>query len=153
MIPLKRGTMKSYGPARWLVYYETQVIICARYYTSCCLAHLIICFQMHFIARFQAHSQARSQLRSQDALKYTLKYAELYCIYKSQPEMSIVCPETEMSCMAGDGDVLYGRRRRCLVWPETEMSRMAGDDCWLWYELMAFSRTCTFIYILALWPS
>jgi len=28
---------------------------------------------------------------------------------------------------AGDGDVLYSRRRRCLVWPETEMSRMAGD--------------------------
>jgi len=30
---------------------------------------------------------------------------------------------------AGDGDVSYGRRRRCLVWPETEMSCMAGDDC------------------------
>ena len=28
---------------------------------------------------------------------------------------------------AGDGGVLYGRRRRCLVWPETVMSRMAGD--------------------------
>ena len=27
------------------------------------------------------------------------------------------------------------------------MSRMAGDDCWLWYGLMTFSRTCTFIYI------
>ena len=32
-----------------------------------------------------------------------------------------------MSCMAGDGDVLYGRRLRCLVWPETVMSRKAGD--------------------------
>jgi len=63
-----------------------------------------------------------------------------YCIYRSQPE-------TEMSSTVGDGDVLYGRRRRCLVWPETEMSRMAGDDCWLWYGLMAFSRTCTLIYI------
>jgi len=31
--------------------------------------------------------------------------------------------------MVGDGDVLYGRRRRCLVWPETVMSRMTGDDC------------------------
>ena len=41
----------------------------------------------------------------------------------------LVQSETEMSCMAGDGDVLYGRRRRCLVWPETVMSRMAGDDC------------------------
>jgi len=33
-----------------------------------------------------------------------------YCIYRSQPEMSLVWPETEMSCMAGDGDVSYGRR-------------------------------------------
>ena len=29
--------------------------------------------------------------------------------------------------LAGDWDVLYGRRRRCLIWPETEMSYMAGD--------------------------
>jgi len=43
--------------------------------------------------------------------------------------------------------VSYGRRRRCLVWLETEMSRMAGDDSWLWYRLMAFSHTCSFIYI------
>jgi len=43
-----------------------------------------------------------------------------YCIYRSQPE-------TEMSCTAGGGDVLYSRRQRCLVWPETEMSCMAGD--------------------------
>jgi len=28
---------------------------------------------------------------------------------------------------AGDGDVSYGWRRRCLIWPETEMSHMAGD--------------------------
>jgi len=33
-----------------------------------------------------------------------------------------------MSCTVGDGDVLYSRRRRCLVWPETEMSCVAGDD-------------------------
>jgi len=52
-----------------------------------------------------------------------------YCIYRSQPEMEVSWPEAEMSCMVGDGDVLYDRRRRCLVWPETEMSRMAGDDC------------------------
>ena len=43
-----------------------------------------------------------------------------YCIYRSQPE-------TEMSCTAGGRDVLYSRRRRCLVWPDTEMSCMAGD--------------------------
>jgi hypothetical protein len=41
----------------------------------------------------------------------------------------LVQSEMEMSCMAGDGDVLYGRRRRCLVWLESVMSRMAGDDC------------------------
>jgi len=29
--------------------------------------------------------------------------------------------------MAGDSDVSYDRRRRCLVCPETEMSCMAGD--------------------------
>jgi len=36
----------------------------------------------------------------------------------SQRRRCLVQPETEMTCMAGDGDVLYGRRRRCLVWPE-----------------------------------
>jgi len=30
-------------------------------------------------------------------------------------------------CMPGDGDVLYARRRSCLVCPEMEMSCMAGD--------------------------
>jgi len=43
-----------------------------------------------------------------------------YCIHRSQPE-------TEMSCTARGGDVLYSRRRRCLEWPETEMSPLAGD--------------------------
>jgi len=43
-----------------------------------------------------------------------------YCIYRSQPE-------TEKSCTAGDGDILYSRRRRCLVWPETEMTCTAWD--------------------------
>jgi len=43
--------------------------------------------------------------------------------------------------------VWYWQRWRCLVWTETEMSCMAGDHCWLWYRLMAFSRTCTFVYI------
>jgi len=71
----------------------------------------------------------------------------------SRRRRCLVQPEAEMSCTVGDGDVVYGRRRRCLVWPETMMSRMAGNDCWLWYELIAFSHTGTFIYILALWPS
>jgi len=66
----------------------------------------------------------------------------LCCIYRSQPEMSIVWPETEMSCMAGaemsrmagDGDILYGRsgdvsygrRRRYLVWPEMTIDSDTG---------------------------
>jgi len=91
------------------------------------------------------------------------------CLVQSETEMSctvgdwyilygrrrrcLVWLETVMSRMAGDGDVLYGRRGWCLVRPETVTSRMAGDDCLLRYELMAFSRTGTFIYILALWPS
>jgi hypothetical protein len=71
----------------------------------------------------------------------------------SRRRRCLVQSEMEMSCTVGDGDVLYGRRWRCLVWPETVMSLMAGDVCWLWYELMAFSHTGKFIYILALWPS
>jgi len=40
----------------------------------------------------------------------------------------LVQSETEMSCMAGDGDVLYGRRRWCLVWPE--MTVDCGTSWW-----------------------
>jgi len=32
-----------------------------------------------------------------------------------------------MSCTVRDGDVLNGRRRRCLVWPEMEISCMAQN--------------------------
>jgi len=34
---LTRGTKRSYGPAHWLDYYETHAIMCAWYYTSCCI--------------------------------------------------------------------------------------------------------------------
>jgi len=44
--------------------------------------------------------------------------AEECCIYRSQPEMSLVWPEQRC---------LVWPERRCLVWPETVMSRMAGD--------------------------
>jgi hypothetical protein len=40
----------------------------------------------------------------------------------------LVQSEAEMSCTVGDGDVLNSRRRRYLVWPEKKMSCMAGDD-------------------------
>ena len=36
-------------------------------------------------------------------------------------------PETEMSCTAGGGDVFYSWRRRCLVQSQREISWMAGD--------------------------
>jgi len=41
---------------------------------------------------------------SQSTSLRSIKSNNFYCIYRSQPEMS-------------------------LVWPETVMSRMAGDDC------------------------
>lgn len=41
--------------------------------------------------------------------------------------MGLEWPETEVSCIAGDGDVSYGWSRRCLVGPETQMSCIAGD--------------------------
>jgi hypothetical protein len=47
------------------------------------------------------------------------RHRTLYCIYRSQPE-------TEVSCMAGDGDVLCDRRRRCLVWPEMTVDSDTG---------------------------
>jgi len=59
----------------------------------------------------------------------------------------LLWPETEMARMAEDGDVVYGRRQWCLVWPVMVISCIAADDCRLWYVLMPFSRTCTFIYI------
>jgi len=65
----------------------------------------------------------------------------------------LISPAAEMAHMAGDRDVFHGSIRRCLVWPETTISRLAGDDCWLWNKLMSLSRTWSFIYILALWPS
>ena len=37
-------------------------------------------------------------------------------------------PVTEMSCMAGGGDVLYSQRQRFLVQSEREMSDTVGDS-------------------------
>jgi hypothetical protein len=59
----------------------------------------------------------------------------------------VTCPGVEMTSMVRDGDVLYGRRRWCLVWPETAKCRMAGDDYWLCYGVTAFSCTCNLIFI------
>jgi len=51
-----------------------------------------------------------------------------YCIYRSQPEMSLVWPERR--CLVWpERRCLVWPERRCLVWPETVMSCMAGDDC------------------------
>jgi hypothetical protein len=47
----------------------------------------------------------------------------------SRRRRCFVEPEVECSCPVGDGDILYGRRPRCLVWSVMVMSCMAGDDC------------------------
>jgi len=49
--------------------------------------------------------------------------------YTGLSQRCLVWPEAEMSRMARDGDVLYGREWRCLVRLETMISCMAGDDC------------------------
>jgi len=50
------------------------------------------------------------------------------CIYRSQPEMSLVWPERR--CLVWpERRCLVCPEWRCLVWPETVMSCMAGDDC------------------------
>jgi len=61
--------------------------------------------------------------------------------------MSFIWRQTEVSCIAGLTEILSGRKLRCLVWQVTVMVCIAGDNCWLLYGLMAFSCTCTLIYI------
>ena len=53
--------MRSYGPAIWLDYYDTHVIMGAWYYTSCCIQQNC---QMHFIALAQVRSEVHSWLHS-----------------------------------------------------------------------------------------
>ena len=85
--------MRSYRHVRWLDYYDTHAIMCARYYTSCCIQQNC---QMHFIARSQALKTLsstlpstlsntlpacltiRSQVSSQNALKHSHEYALKY---------------------------------------------------------------------------
>jgi len=68
-------------------------------------------------------------------LLYGVEQEGEYSIHRSPPEMSH---------MAGDRDVSYGWRPRCLVWLETGMFRMAGDRdvlfgwgwwCLIWTEM------------------
>jgi len=61
------------------------------------------------------------------SLQYIFTVTVVVIAYTGLCQRCLVWPEAEMSRMAGDGDVSYGRRRRCLVWPGTEMSCMAGD--------------------------
>jgi len=53
--------MRSYGPRRWLNYYDMHAIMCAWYYTSCCIQQNC---QLHFIAWSQVHTEVRSWLYS-----------------------------------------------------------------------------------------
>jgi len=59
----------------------------------------------------------------------------------------LIRPQTEMSCMATDGDGINGWRWWWFVSLDMVMSHMAGDDCGLWHGLIAFGRTSTFKYI------
>jgi hypothetical protein len=52
---------------------------------------------------------ARQYITRGESIEYTAFSRRRRCLVHS---------ETEMSCTVGDGDVLYGWRRRCLVWPE-----------------------------------
>jgi len=85
--------MWSCGPVRWLDSYDTHAIMCARYYTSCCIQQNC---PMHFIARsqalkmlsstlpialedaLQAYLTIPSQVSSQHCLKHTPEYTLQY---------------------------------------------------------------------------
>jgi len=69
--------MRSYGPTRWLDYYDTHAILCAGYYTSRYILYITLhttnlkaSCQMHFIARSQVHSWLHSIAHSQPAWLY-----------------------------------------------------------------------------------
>ena len=53
---------------------------------------------------------------------------ENLCHYLQEVEcvLHIQVSAGDESRMAGDGDVLYGRRRRCLVWPEMTVDSDTG---------------------------
>jgi hypothetical protein len=70
-------------------------ILCAKAKSVACPCSEIFCLQLRNVESY-------TLTRINDTLRY--------CIYRSQPEMSLVWPETEVSCMAGDGDVSYDRR-------------------------------------------
>jgi len=53
--------MRFYGPAQWLDYYDTHEIMCALYYTSCCIQQN---YRMHFIEYYQVRSEVHSWLHS-----------------------------------------------------------------------------------------
>jgi len=60
--------MRSYGPDRYLDYYDAHSIIYTRYYT---VYGIQLNCQMHFIARCQVSSQAGLKHTPEHALKYT----------------------------------------------------------------------------------
>jgi hypothetical protein len=59
---------------------------------------------------------------------YPVSWSTPIIAYTGLSRRCLIWPETEMSGMAGDGDISYGWRWKCLVWLETEMSCMAGDS-------------------------
>jgi len=64
---LTHGTMKSYGPAHRLDYYDTRAIMCTWYYTSCCIQQT-----------WNQTAKCTSLHAPKCALKYTLDCTRLY---------------------------------------------------------------------------
>jgi len=63
--------MRSDGPTRWLDYYHMHAILCAGYFTSRCILHIMLhttnikaTCQVHFIARSWVRSDVHSWLHS-----------------------------------------------------------------------------------------
>jgi hypothetical protein len=108
--------MRFYGPAIWLDYYDTHAIICAWYYTLCCiqytwnktakwislhapkyaLKYTPDCTWLYtpslFDLRSQVHLRARSQVRSRPCWNGC---SQLYSMVHSQPA-SLYTPKLQL---------------------------------------------------------
>ena len=84
------GIIRSYGPAPWLDYYDTHAIMCAWYYTSCCIqqtwnqtAKWTSLHTPKYALKYapdctRLYTPSLLDLHSQDAPKYSSKYVLKY---------------------------------------------------------------------------
>ena len=86
--------MRSYGPPHWLNYYDTHVIMCAWYYTSCCIqqtwnktAKYTSLHAPKYVLKYTTDCtrlyipnlhDLRSHVCSEDSPKYTSEHVFLY---------------------------------------------------------------------------